>query len=190
MAGAKKYQNSITRKLKAVFGENMVKKEWDIAKDSQDDLQRGRMYCPRIDVAVGPFNISREIDLDNQRIWDAIAAHRDFIEKLVDNSIISIGNVDTFIYNRNKNPRCFLAIEIEGSGTRKHMLGDIANASIMAAIGVVIPLDKSRLNGFKGIQNYIEFATHVGKLETRLFKNVLIISKEKFKKIISERRNS
>jgi hypothetical protein len=179
------YQDFVEEKLKSIFGRDVVKKEWDIAKDSQDDVRRDKMYCPRIDVAVGPFNISGEIARDNQRILDAIDLHRDFIQKLVDRSETPVGDIDIFLRYKNSNPRCLLAIEIEKSGTRKHLLGDIANVSIIASIGIVVPLNKSKLNGFKGIKKYIEFAASVGKVDAS-FNNVLVISQDNFASIISE----
>lgn len=103
------------------------------------------MYCPRIDIAVGPFNIRRNIEEDNRIINAKINEHKAFITKLVDKAETYVGNVDEFLRNKNRNPRCFLAIEIEKSGTRKHLLGDIANASVIAAIGIVVPLNKSKL---------------------------------------------
>lgn len=188
MTGAKEYQDFVVQKLKHIFGEEAVEEEWDVAKGSMDDYSR-ELYCPRIDVALRPFNTSRDIENDNKIIRIAIKTHKKFIETLVRNSETPVGSVKEFLTYTNKNPRCFMAIEIEKSGTRKHLLGDIANASIIGAIGVVIPLDDSRLNGFKAIRKYLNFATSVRKLEGRLFKNVLIISQDKFTHIISRQRN-
>jgi len=85
---------------------------------------------------------------------------------------------------RNKNPRCFLAIELENSGSRKHMLGDVANASILGAIGIVVPLNEKRLRAFRKIREYIVFATKVGKLKAS-FNNVILLNRENFMNVIS-----
>ena len=183
MEDAKEYQNFVSEKLMSIFGEDNVIKEWDVAKGSRDDYSR-ELYCPRIDLAVGPFNISRNIERDAGIISSTVNLHREFIGKLVGKSETNVGSVDDFLSNKNRNPRCFLAIEIEKSGTRKHMLGDIANASIIAAIGIVVPMTQSTLNGFKGIKKYVQFATSVGKLNPS-FNNVLVVSQENFTQIIS-----
>ena len=41
-----------------VFDKENVKKEWDVAKNTQDDLTR-EFYRPRIDYAIGPLNNER-----------------------------------------------------------------------------------------------------------------------------------
>lgn len=178
------YQADVVEKLKIIFGEDNVKNEWNVAKDSQDDYGR-HLYCPRIDVAVGPFNISGEITRDNQRIIEVIEQHNVFIRKLVDNSETFVGNADDFLASRNKNPRCFLTIELEKSGSRKHLLGDIANASIIGAFGVVVGMNEDKLDAFKKIKKYIHFATQVDKLP-KTFNNVIVLSRAKFMEIISE----
>jgi len=187
MEDAKEYQNFVVEKLGSVFGVDNVKKEWDVAKDSRDGYGR-ELYCPRIDVAVGPFNISRNIERDNRIIYMAVNTYKGFIRKLVNKSETNVGSVDDFLSNKNRNPRCFMAIEIEKSGTRKHLLGNIANVSIIAGIGIVVPMNQSNLNGFKGIKKYIEFATSVGKAN-HSFNNVLVISQGNFTKIIEEENN-
>jgi len=179
----KSFQNKIVVGLKGIFGDDMVEKEWDVAKDSQDAWSR-KLYCPRIDVAVRPFNTTGNIKRNNRIIDAKIEEYRAFIAELVDKAETEVGSVDNFLSNKNENPRCFLAIEIENSGTRKHMLGDIANASIIAAIGIVVPLNKSTLNGFKRIKKYIQFATEVDKIEA-IFNNVLVINRDNFINIIS-----
>ena len=60
-------QDTIHNRLNEVFGQAHVHKEWDVAKDSQDNYTR-KLYCPRIDFAVGPFNIDRNLDENNDRI--------------------------------------------------------------------------------------------------------------------------
>lgn len=184
METSREYQNYVTERLIPVFGNENVIKEWDVARGSQDDYLRS-MYCPRIDIAIGPFNISRELIRDNQNIDNEIRVHRNLLRRLLDVSETDVGSVDEFLGNKNRNPRCFMAIEIEKTGTRKHMLGDIANASIVASIGIVVPLNDSMLNGFKGIKKYLEFASAVGKVKS-IFNNVLVVNRDNFIQVIEE----
>jgi len=172
------YQDKAFAKLKIIFGEENVKKEWDVAKDSRDDYGR-HLYCPRIDIAVGPFNISREIIRDNQKIQSAIERHNNFIEQLVAKSETLVGDTNYLLRSKNKNPRCFLAIELENSGSRKHLLGDIANVSIIGAFGIVVAMNDSKLKAFKRIKEYINFATQVQKLP-ETFNNVVVLNQDKF----------
>ena len=58
----------------------------------------------------------------------------------------------------NYNPRCFLAIEIVCSGSTKHMLGDIMNATILGGIGIVIAKDESIKKSLSRILSYLKFA--------------------------------
>jgi hypothetical protein len=173
---AKEYQIILFEKLKRIFGESNVEKEWDAAKNSQDDFSR-KIYCPKTDIAIGPFNIDRQVEINRRRIEATLGRHETLIHRLIEASQSSTGSKEEFLTNRNKNPRCLIAIEIEGSGSRKHMLGDIANASILGLIGIIIPLTSEKLEAFKRILDYIRFATAAGKLNPS-FNNILLINKE------------
>lgn len=180
------YQDGVYRSLSRIFGEHNVEKEWDVAKGSSDDFTR-ELYCPRLDVVVGPFNVDRNIDVNNERIRESVRVHKSFIRRIFDHSDLSGGDFKNFLGNKNENPRCFLAMEIENSGSSKHMLGDVANVSILGCIGVVIPFNDAKLSLCKRIKRYVSFATEVGKIET-VFRNVLIVGKEDFLQVLGERR--
>jgi len=179
----KEYQELVRKSLSKIFGEGNVKKEWDVATDSQDAYTR-KLYCPRLDIAVGPFNIDGNVDENNDRIKEAVDSNKDFIDNVLRLPGLSPGDVDSFLRQENKNPRCFLAIEIEKSGSRKHMVGNIVNASILGAFGIIIPFDDKALSAYRKIDAYLNFAAKVGKTR-EIFKNVLIINKEKFLEAIS-----
>jgi len=181
----KNYQALACKLLKDIFGECNVKKEWDVAKESEDDLTRDS-YCPRVDVAVGPFNLTRNGN-NLRQIDEMIEQRRGFLKKLFEfseiHSLVSreLG-FEKFLNIRNENPRCLLAIEIENSGSSKHMLGNIANVSILGAIGVVIPFNDTKLKLCKRIKKYLKHAIIVKKIPKDIFRNVIIIEKNNFKK--------
>lgn len=183
----KEYQELVSNSLQRIFGETNVKKEWNVAKDSRDGFTR-ELYCPRLDIAIGPFNIDRDIEeRDKMAIKIVARRHRDFIDRMLRYSQQQGSNVNGFLENANANPRCFLAIEIEKSGFSKHMLGNIANTSIIGFIGIVIPFNYKKASLCKRIKKYVTFATRVGKIED-VFKNVLIIDKENFLQVLEESR--
>ncbi|MDP8212100.1 MAG: hypothetical protein P9X22_02260 [Candidatus Zapsychrus exili] len=180
---SKEYQKTSCHKLKQIFGNENVKQEWDVGKSSQDSLTR-EIYCPRLDIAVGPFNIDGRVEYNKQRIKDSIHRYSEFLRLIIDVSENGLHSKNNILTSLNRNPRCFLQLRLNASGSRKHMLGDIANASILGAIGIVIPLTPSKLKGFTRIMKYIEFATAVGKLKSS-FKNVLLINSDKFLEVLS-----
>lgn len=171
-----------------IFGEDNVKKEWSVTKDSQDGYARG-LYAPRLDIAVGPFNIDGRIEENNAAIIRTLDDNKDIIECLIKSEEYSIRPFRELRSNINKNPRCFLAIEIEKSGSRKHMLGNIVNASIIGAIGIVVPFDDKALAAYKRINEYITFAAEVKKTRS-VFKNVLIIKNQAFIRCLKDKHSS
>ena len=178
---AKELQQELLGILRKKFGNLNVEKEWDPAKGSQDDYHR-QLYCPRVDLAVSPFNKIHNSQ-ERENILKAVRENQDFIEKLKEVSY-------HINFKESENPRCFLAIEIEASGSRKHHLGDITNASILGAVGIIITLDKEGsstiYNGFKRTRDYLKFATDNNKIESTLANNLLIIRSEDFIRILKE----
>lgn len=170
----KEFQEQLFRSLKSKFNE--VEKEWSVSKNSRDGYTRN-LYAPRIDIAVGPFNISRD---SSDVIERAIAENRRFLDKLKDISSFN------FYERENSNPRCFITIELENSGNRKHMIGDIANASIIGAVGIIVPLNKEKSKQFCKICEYIKFASAVGKTERNVFRNIVVVEPDKILKVINE----
>ena len=163
----------------------MVEPEWPVVNKSQDGYTR-ELYVPKIDVAVGPFNIDGLVQQNNNMIDDMVIRQSQFLNSLVACSA-NHRDAEIFLSNRNKNPRCFMAIEVEGSGSSKHRLGDFANTSIIGAIGIVIPMIAKVRRSFVRISKYVGYATEVGKLNPA-FKNVLVVDKDDFQRLISEVR--
>ena len=170
---AKEFQEHIASLINYYFSEVII--EWNVAGDSNDDFNRD-LYSPRMDIAIGPFNINRDGDYDSHS-YRLNEAKRAFIDEIVEIGFHS-GS-----FSPNPNPRCFIGIEIEESGSRKHMLGDIANASILSEIGLVVVLNNTKFDQFKKIKKYIDFAIRNGKLNS-IFRNVIIIKGEDLERIL------
>ena len=147
-------------------------------------------YSPRVDVAVGPFAYGTE---QYEEKYDKLTrVSRDFLNNLL---LSFKKNSKNFSFESeiitdcrgldsvNPNARCFMAVEIEKSGTRKHRLGDIVNACSLGRIGVVVTWDQSTLNSFLKIAEYLSFLK--GKLKpTYETRNLVIVSKEQFLKCL------
>ena len=148
--------------------------EWDAAKQSGDDLTRD-IYCPRVDLAIGPFNTSRNAN----DLWQNTNP-ADKIKEILRQKDWLPPN-----FKFNPNPRCSVAIEIEASKQgSKYFLGDIANASILGKIGIVIPVGDKIVKSFNRLRGYVDFATRVGKLP-EAFRNYVILTEEQFKEVLT-----
>jgi len=137
-----------------------VQVEW-ISSIGTDALSRdAARYAPRVDIAIGPFNTAPgRAAFHEDQIWTKM---RPWFDGLAANS----------------NPRCLIAIEVVFSGSAKHLLGDILNASALGLYGLVI-CRESMFEKVKRNREYLEALATAGKLPT-LFQNVRIISVPEF----------
>lgn len=145
------YAEAASQLLMRIIQQEQVILEWDVAKESMDAYNRG-IYSPRLDIAVGPFNIDTRLDLNNRRINAALRGKRGFMRRLESNSVSIPDNLFS-----NRNPRCFLAIEIEKTGSRKHRLGSIINAGALGKVGVVVGWDEKVTQSLSRLQGYLDF---------------------------------
>jgi len=159
--------------LRQLFGSENVVPEWDVAKNSRDAYSR-ELYSPRVDVAVGPFNIDANIDYNNNRIQETYEKYKRFFQLIRSNS--DRPNTDLV---PNQNPRCFLVIEVESKNSRKHRLGSMVNASALGKIGVIVALNEKVFNSLVKIRKYLEYLERVQK-PGRAPANILVITMEDF----------
>lgn len=169
----------ILYELKRIFGNDNVKKEWDVAKNSRDAYTR-ELYCPRVDFAVGPFNIDANIAYNNRLINELYYKHEEILERLKSRSDSNDRALET-----NENPRCFLALELEARTSRKHRLGSLINASAIGKIGIIVAVDDSVFESLVKIRRYLEFLQRVWKTRNAP-KNVIIITEDNFLKTLKE----
>lgn len=159
--------------LTEVFGEEYVVKEWDVAKNSQDDFTR-ESYCPRIDYAIGPFNIDRQLTHNQNLILHSRERYKDIIDNLQSHSDFIERELDF-----NDNPRCFIAIEFENSTSQKHKLASIINSSAIGLLGIIVVPTENIFNKVNRLRRYLELLEGVGKISYSP-NNVLIIIEESF----------
>ena len=147
-------------------------------------------YSPRVDLAIGPF-----ADQDSRREWEydkLTELSSPFLNQLLElfrknsKGFSFQSGIPTdceWLNSVNPNARCFICIEIERIGTRKHRIGDIINACSLGRVGVIIAWDRSVLESFLRIAEYFTFLRGRGKptCETR---NLVVVSKEQFRSSI------
>lgn len=171
----REYQESVKIILDRIYRE--VEVQW------YPFLGIGRdMYAPRIDIAVGPFAIeSRRF---HERYTELLFETRPFIQSLIEchnhnlESAEERASFETAAFF-NLNARCLLCIEIEDSGSRKHCLGNLVNASALGRIGLLIARSEKILRTFVRQRVYLRFLANVEKNSFRT-DNALVLSAEQF----------
>jgi len=140
-----------------------------------------KIYAPKVDVAVGPFAID---DRYENQYTELLGQTRDFIDCLIGKHNQNVEDVQErvsfeSIAHFNENPRCFLCIEVEDKGGRKHCLGDLINASALGRIGLLIARSEKVLKIFLRQRVYLSYLKSVGK-NTFKTDNALIITEKQF----------
>jgi hypothetical protein len=187
---AKEYQASLLPLCRRRFPEQEIVNEWSAFTGLM------HQYSPRVDIAVGPFNLgggpNRMAEYDHlintasirTFINQAIEIHRQNIDKNLYTEIVHPRYNQ--LVSQNRNARCLIAMEIENTNSKKHMMGSIINAASLGRIGIGIAYCDSALRTFLRIVNYLAFLRRVGK-NTYNTNNFLIVSVEQFNQLINRR---
>lgn len=151
--------------------------EWAAMAD-----ERG-LYSPRLDIAVGPFATNRRYEDEYDRLQEQ---HRTLLEQLYSYHLANIGTDNQHppasldgALRLNPNARCFLAVEIENRGSRKHLMGGAINASALGRLGIAIGWTREALQCFIRLNRYLAFLTSVGKNSFNT-SNLLVLSPDQF----------
>lgn len=172
------YQRRMEELLKLIFSADMIKREWSIWDGARDGFRRtNTMYAPRLDIAVGPFNTTTE-----NKHFDTTAI-RNFDGNPLIASIILKGQEENQNWQYNNNPRCLLAIEIEYSGSSKHILGDYTNASMMGHIGVVVS-SAENYEKISRVGEYVKTLRQLEKASADLFCNTVHYREDEFEALL------
>ena len=163
---ASDYQRATEPALKRYFAD--VRLEWPVVKGATDaltaDLNR---YAPRVDIAVGPFNTTPGPD---PNICETLLPPQ-LRELFADRA-------------PNPNPRCLLAIEVIFSGTSKHIMGDMLNASSLGLYGLVVGRD-TQMPKVRRIGSYLDLLVQLEK-QRLLFDNVVALGTSEFDALLVE----
>jgi hypothetical protein len=174
----REYQNQLITNLRNIFGNELVQTEWDSVQYDIHIDNHQRVYAPRHDIAVGPFNSYRDLDIGVDRTKQM--QFHSFTKRLCE-GFLQHGENLTNLWNSIS--RCYLAIEIEFSGSSKHMLGSIVNASVSGSIGIVI-VKKASINKAIRICNYLKRLEGLGKLKMNMLRNLFIFEDDDFLKLL------
>jgi len=181
MVKAKPYQDKLTKLLKAYFKNEFVYDEWDITKNAKDGVKDSLVYAPRLDIAVGPFNITTD-NKDEDAYNIRVKANNDELVKAI---IKECKKQHGGRFWGNENPRCMIAIEIELSGSSKHILGDYANASMMGYVGVVISSSKN-YKKISRVGEYLKDMQMLEKASEGVFSNTVLYTEDEFLALVEK----
>ena len=172
----REYQKLVAGKIQDSLG-LPVETEWRAMKEQRS------LYCPRIDIAVGPYVYDDTCITDQHDML--IKQYKDQIKAMLDCHKQNMGNLNWEICRtsfeelcyKNKTARCFIAIEIEDTGSRKHLIGDAVNAIALGRIGIVVACTHDKMKAFTKIRRYLWFLSRATNLDTT---NLLILDKKQF----------
>jgi hypothetical protein len=174
--GAGIFQNEAHAILAKTFGKDNVHSEFSIGTNATDVFAGTKRYLPRLDIAVGPFNVSTK-RAENTRMIESAANH-ELIHKII--KLAASQNRGRFA--ANQNPRCLLAIEIEFSGSSKLIVGDFTNASMMGLVGLVVgPARQNYMRKILQVSEYVRTLRDLGKAPPNLFTNLAFMDENEFR---------
>jgi hypothetical protein len=176
------YQERAKEQLQRLYPGEQVETQWYPFKG--DDRN---MYWPVVDIAVGPFAMHERL---GHRYTKLMLDRRAIIERLIEvhnSNVEELGERMDFgtLLEFNENARCLFCIEIEESGSRKHCLGNLVNASALGRIGLLVARNEKILNIFVRERAYLKF---IGDVDKNTFKtaNALVVTEEQFDRWLGE----
>jgi hypothetical protein len=171
-------QRLIAEALRIEFPPDTVVTEWPALADEVG------AYSPRVDIAVGPFATQTQyiaeydhLESQHHELLDRL--HRSFTDNLREFGSQRAAPQLDLMCGSNSNARCFLAIEVEGSGSRKHIMGGVVNASSLGRFGVSLASTDAHLRTLLRVREYMMFLGEVGKNRFNP-KNSLLLTTHQF----------
>lgn len=176
---AGEYQNRTAMMLRNIFKEGLVRIEWDVSEYDGHTFNHNLIYAPRVDIAVGPFNSYMDLDIgiDKTKPFQ----NHPFTKKL---SEVLLRNADSLDQVWSSTPLCYLAIEIEFSGSSKHILGSIINACVSGAIGIVVA-NKENLDKVQRAYKYIMRLDAHERISINYLRNLVVFEENEFLDFLS-----
>jgi hypothetical protein len=172
----RQYQRQARQMLMRLYPEVEVTVQWYPFVGERRD-----MYWPVVDIAVGPFAIH---DRYGDRYTQLMERTRPFIQTLIYSHNRNVEVLEeqmhfNMLRDFNENARCLFCIEIEESGSKKHCLGNLVNASALGRIGILVARTDAVLRTFVRQRAYFKFLAEVEK-NTFKTANALILTAAQF----------
>ena len=164
--------------LRTTFGEDQVRRQFDIGSRKNDAFDKGQLYSPRLDYAVGPYNLDRNKEENVGRINSAFRDFQPMIQQLVEEGNGNFAAISHY----NSNPRMFIAIEMEDKTSRKHRLGGIINASALGKVGILVGANAEVYWSVFKIMSYLEYLRTYKSVI--LAPNVIAINRSRFVRVL------
>jgi len=101
---------------------------------------------------------------NNRLIEESYQKYRELLELLESKSDIKDSALEP-----NKNPRCFIVIEVENKNSRKHRLGSLVNASALGKTGIIVASSDRVFTSFVKIRKYLAFLNQAQKNRRRCY---------------------
>ena len=180
----REYQNQLVTNLRSIFGDELVEPEWDSVKYSRHSGNHKIVYAPRHDIAVGPFNSLWDFDVRTD-VTKPMRSHP-FTKRLYKDYL---KDRDTLRRCWNSLSRCYLAIEIEFSGSSKHLLGSMLNAVVSGSIGIVI-VNETNIQKAIRMSNYLMRLEDFEKVKLNVLRNLIIFDRDDFLKLLLDFQGS
>jgi hypothetical protein len=180
----REYQQRLVTNLRSIFGDELVEQEWDSNKFFPRSGNHRAVYAPRHDIAVGPFNsrFGLDVQIDKTRPMQSHPftkrLYRDYLR-----------DRDTLKKCWNSLSRCYLAVEIEFSGSSKQLLGGIINAVISGSIGIVI-VRKANVKKAERLVRYLFTLEEFEKMTLNVLRNLIIFDDDDFLRLLSDFQRS
>jgi hypothetical protein len=176
LASERQYQERVKERLEAIYPGEEVAVQWYPFLGEERN-----MYWPVVDIAVGPF---AKFEKRGPRYTEMMGQTRHFIQSLIDvhnRNVKALDGQATFdmLVHFNENARCLFCIEVEQSGSKKHCLGNLVNASALGRIGLLVAMQDSVLRTFVRQRAYLKFLADVEK-NTFKTANALILTAAQF----------
>ena len=175
---AREYQSQVVKTLKEIFGDDLVKQEWDSVTYDGHTSNHSLVYAPRVDIAVGPFNSYADLDIGVDRTG-AMKNHllTKRLQERTGNGVIW-----------NDCARCFLAVEIVFSGSSKHISGDFLNATSTGAIGFIVA-SREMYDKVRRTLNYFHRLQEFERLHENGLQNIMLFRDDEFLEFLWELKN-
>lgn len=189
----KQYQATIVGLLRQIYPGVEVKKEWSSAFGAHT-------YCPRVDIAVGPFSVTHGEQFTEAHD-ELMSQSGDFILGMIQHHLCNVRlaydrasprrqeepghRVFERLVEKNRNARCLMVIEIENRTTRKHLMGGAINAAALGRIGVAVAWNPAKLRAFAKLKRYLDYLASVRK-NTFDTSNLLILDRDQFLQAVQD----